>query len=58
MACGDAAELFELVEEALDAVAFFIEGDVVGSLLFAIPFGGMTISVPFFSSSTMRYPAS
>ena len=35
---GDAAELFELVKEALDDVALFIEVDVVGTLDFAVSF--------------------
>jgi hypothetical protein len=35
----DPAELFELVEEALDEVAFLIEFGVVGTLDFAVPLG-------------------
>jgi hypothetical protein len=35
---GDAAELFELVEEALDDVAFFVEVNVVGTLDLAVSF--------------------
>jgi hypothetical protein len=35
---SDAAELFELVEEAFDDVAFFVEVDVVGTLDLAVSF--------------------
>lgn len=36
---GDTAELFELVEEALDDVAFLVEVQIVGTLDFAVSFG-------------------
>ena len=36
---GEAAEVFELVEAAFDAVALFVEFPIVGALLFAIAFG-------------------
>src|ERR1700722_20404430 len=37
--CGDAAELFELVEEALDDVALLVELGVIGTLEGAVPLG-------------------
>ena len=39
VACGDAAELLELVEEALNDVALLIEFGVIGTLERAVPLG-------------------
>ena len=40
VACGESAEVFESGETSFDAIAVSIEFFVVGSLLFAVGFGG------------------
>jgi hypothetical protein len=40
VACGDAPEVFELVEEAFDAVAQLVGDRVMGNLDFAVLLGG------------------
>ncbi len=42
----DGAEVLELVEEPLDEVAFFVEGEVGFALNDRLAFGGMTGVIP------------
>jgi hypothetical protein len=39
VACGDGAELFELVEETLNEIAFAVEGEVAWARGFSVGFG-------------------
>ena len=58
LSCGDAPELLELVEEALDDVALLVEIDVVGALDPAVRFDGMTASAPVWVTLSTRWSAS
>ena len=46
VSCGDAAEVFDLLEEALDEVTFFVEMLVIRSHVFAVFLGGITAVAP------------